>query len=376
MNLPVALYIHIPWCIKKCPYCDFNSHSVKDELQENAYSRVLIKDLQQDVERFSITEINSIFFGGGTPSLFSVASLDRILTGINQVIPVSDNAEITLEANPGTFDSDKFKGFRTLGINRLSIGIQSFQDKFLNRLGRVHTASEAKNAVEIAQHAGFENINLDLMFGLPDQSMEESSVDVETAISLRPQHISYYQLTLEPNTWFYKHPPVLPEDEKIFQIQQNGIDVLTSHGFTQYEISAFAKSDYQCRHNVNYWKFGDYLGIGAGAHGKISVNCPDQIIRTIKPKHPQEYLQLSFKHQESVIDAKQLALEFLMNNLRLKSGFNLQQFNQYTGMKAEDLEPHISHCIEEKLLVVNNDQIYCTEKGWYFLDSVLQKFLP
>ena len=268
---PLSLYIHIPWCIKKCPYCDFNSHAVKGDTPEAAYIDALLKDLAEDVQRYVITRpISSIFIGGGTPSLFSPESINRLLRGIEQQLPLKPDIEITLEANPGTFESHKFAEFRALGINRLSIGIQTFNDTLLTRLGRVHSGGEALKAAEIAQQSGFDNFNLDLMFGLPGANPEDSQSDVATAISLKPTHISFYQLTLEPNTYFHKFPPQLPNDELIFDTQKRGQQLLADHGYQQYEVSAYSQSGLQCKHNVNYWQFGDYLGIGAGAHGKIT----------------------------------------------------------------------------------------------------------
>jgi oxygen-independent coproporphyrinogen-3 oxidase len=289
---PLSLYIHFPWCIQKCPYCDFNSHAVKAGIPEMQYVDALLADLQADLAWLSGPRvISSIFMGGGTPSLFSPAALQRLLLGIKQQVSLQTDCEITLEANPGTFDSAKFQAFRELGINRLSIGIQSFNDKHLKKLGRVHDANEAVNAVKIAAQAGFANLNLDLMFGLPDQNLSDALSDVNTALSLRPTHISFYQLTLEPNTYFYKFPPKLPEDDAIYALQKASQQLLAEHSYQQYEISAYAQPGFQSRHNRNYWQFGDYLGIGAGAHGKISQALPGSIIRTAKPKSPEQYLK-------------------------------------------------------------------------------------
>jgi oxygen-independent coproporphyrinogen-3 oxidase len=374
---PLSLYIHIPWCIKKCPYCDFNSHAVKGDTQEVRYIDQLLSDLAMDLSRFEIDRpIHSIFIGGGTPSLFAPGSFSRLLEGVEKQLAFEADLEITLEANPGTFESGKFAEFRSLGINRLSIGIQSFNDAALQKLGRVHSAAEAIRAVEMAHDSGFENFNLDLMFGLPDATAETSRNDVATAISLEPQHISFYQLTLEPNTYFHKFPPVLPNDEAIFASQKTAQTLLAIHGFEQYEVSAYSKPGKHCRHNVNYWQFGDYLGIGAGAHGKLSQNLPGRIIRSHKPKSPEDYLTDSHKKGgENVIAVSELPLEFVMNHLRLKRGFNMTHFQAVTGLDAASLEPALSSCIAKGLLVQNGQDFACTEQGWHFLDSVLTEFM-
>jgi oxygen-independent coproporphyrinogen-3 oxidase len=374
---PLSLYIHFPWCIQKCPYCDFNSHKASGILPENQYIDALLADLAQDIAQFSETRpIQSIFMGGGTPSLFSAQHIQHLLEGVQKQLDFADDIEITLEANPGTFESEKFTDYRAIGINRLSIGIQSFHEQHLKRLGRIHSAQEAIRAVTIAQQAGFENLNLDLMFGLPESSEQDSINDVRQAITLQPSHISFYQLTLEPNTYFHKYPPVLPEDDAIFNSQLACQELLAQHGYLQYEISAYAQADKQCSHNLNYWSFGDYLGIGAGAHGKITQNTPHNIVRTTKPKQPEQYLkQDKSKRFAHAINSNDLALEFVMNNLRLKGGFSLDIYTQRTGLSAQTLEPALTHCLNQGLLVQHQQQYYCSEKGWHFLDSILEKFL-
>jgi putative oxygen-independent coproporphyrinogen III oxidase len=374
---PLSLYIHIPWCIKKCPYCDFNSHAVKDGAPEAAYIGALLRDLDEDIRRYAINRpIRSIFIGGGTPSLFSPEALDRLLDGIAEQVQLQDDAEVTLEANPGTFESHKFAEFRTLGINRLSIGIQSFDDRFLQALGRVHSAREALRAVEIAQQSGFDNLNLDLMFGLPDASEGSAVNDIRTAIGLEPAHISFYQLTLEPNTYFHKFPPRLPSDESIFAAQKACQALLAEHGYAQYEISAYARPGRQCRHNLNYWRFGDYLGIGAGAHGKISRALPGNIVRTFKPRGPEQYLADTHRQGgEQAIAERDLPLEFVMNRLRLKQGFMLDDFSAATGLAPAALEPGLSVNCRQNLLIRQDDRFVCSEKGWDFLDTVLQNFI-
>ncbi|WP_459990634.1 radical SAM family heme chaperone HemW [Methylosoma difficile] len=374
---PLSLYIHIPWCIKKCPYCDFNSHAIKDGLPEMRYVDALLADLAEDIRTYAIERpIHSIFIGGGTPSLFSSEAFDRLLEGIRQQIAWVDSVEITLEANPGTFESQKFAEFRALGINRLSIGIQSFDEAMLAKLGRVHSAKEAVRAAEIAHQVGFDNFNLDLMFGLPEAAFDLSAKDVQTAIALKPAHISFYQLTLEPNTYFHRFPPKLPDDESIFAVQQHCQQLLAEAGYRQYEISAYSQAGFRCRHNLNYWQFGDYLGIGAGAHGKVS-GASGQITRTVKAKNPEQYLSLRPPIiSTQAIMTEDLPLEFLMNHLRLREGFLPETFQASTGLPVSALEPGLSACLIEGLLVLENGRYACSAKGWLFLDSILEKFMP
>lgn len=371
---PLSLYIHIPWCIKKCPYCDFNSHAVKDKLPETAYIDALLADLANDIEQHQITRpLHSIFIGGGTPSLFAPDAFQRLLQGIKQQLTLIDNIEITLEANPSTFESHKFAEFRALGINRLSIGIQTFNDALLKQLGRVHSAEEAIKAAEIAHQAGFTNFNLDLMFGLPDNQFDSLS-DIKQAIALKPTHISFYQLTLEANTYFYNHPPTLPDDEHIFTMQQRCQQQLAESGYAHYEVSAYSQVDKQCQHNLNYWQFGDYLGIGAGAHGKISQQLPNTIWRSVKTKHPEQYLKNRTTHHERIA-LTELPLEFMMNHLRLKQGFTAQQYQIKTGLTINSLQPALANCLQQELLEQNADYYRCSAQGWYFLDNILAKFL-
>jgi oxygen-independent coproporphyrinogen-3 oxidase len=318
--------------------------------------------------------LSSIFIGGGTPSLFSAQAFDQLLAGISKLIPLQENLEITLEANPGTFESDKFIDYRKTGINRLSIGIQSFNNRHLTALGRIHSAEEALTAIEIAHKAGFDNLNLDLMFGLPEQTHPEMINDVQTAIKQNPSHISYYQLTLEPNTYFHKFPPAIPEDEQIFSGQIQCQQLLADAGYMQYEISAYAKNNAVCQHNLNYWKFGDYLGIGAGAHGKISILQPKNIVRTVKPRSPEQYLNDSSSVNTKILEGD-LALEFVMNQLRLKAGFSLAQYQATTGLDSFTLEPALSTCIAKKLIIKQKELYFCSEKGWNFLDDILEKFM-
>ncbi len=375
---PLSLYVHIPWCIKKCPYCDFNSHAVKAGLPETTYIGALLNDLAEDMDRFNINRpLQSIFIGGGTPSLFSPEAINKLLEGIKQRAVVAEGVEVTLEANPGTFESTKFAEFNALGINRLSIGIQSFHDNLLTKLGRVHNQNEAIRAAEIAHLSGFNNFNLDLMFGLPGAKPGDSENDAATAIALAPAHISFYQLTLEPNTWFHKFPPKLPDDEFIFATQQNCQRLLAENGYAQYEISAYGKPDKQCRHNLNYWQFGDYLGVGAGAHGKIATRLPGRIIRTAKAKNPESYLNNPADNRnDQMIAVDELPLEFVMNQLRLRKGFTLDHYQNMTGLAAASLEPALSDCRQQGLISLENSYYSCSDKGWNFLDSVLEKFFP
>lgn len=374
---PISLYIHFPWCVRKCPYCDFNSHEARNGIPENRYIDALLSDLSIDLALLPRpSELSSIFMGGGTPSLFSPEALQRLLVGVKRLMILSDQCEITLEANPGAVESYKFQEFRSLGINRLSIGAQSFNDKHLSKLGRIHSAKEAAHAFENAEHAGFNNINLDLMFGLPDQTKQEAIKDVRTTLSLKPAHISFYQLTLEPNTYFHKFPPRLPREESIISMQSSCQQLLAESGYIQYEISAYARNGRQCRHNLNYWRFGDYLGIGAGAHGKISRTRPANIIRTIKPKHPDHYLTGLWESSPETIQLAELPLEFVMNHLRLTDGFNLEFYTSATGLGRESLDPGLARCLALELLLERDGRIFCSETGWNFLDNILEKFVP
>jgi putative oxygen-independent coproporphyrinogen III oxidase len=376
----LGLYIHMPWCVRKCPYCDFNSHQAREPIPEETYIEALIADFEQDLQHVHNRSVDSIFIGGGTPSLFSPESIERLLNAVGERVSVASNAEITLEANPGAVERGKFEGFRNIGITRLSIGVQSFEDDQLQALGRIHTSADAVRAIETAQMAGFDHLNLDLMFGLPGQSLQSAEDDLLTAIGLEPAHISYYQLTIEPNTLYYRRPPTLPRDEAVWAIQRCGQAHLAQHGYGQYEISAYARPGRQCRHNLNYWRFGDYLGIGAGAHGKITDADGQHILRLWKVKHPREYMKTA--GSDAVIGGKQSvppndrAMEFLMNQLRLKEGFKVPLFTARTGLPLTCMEPALSGCLEDGLLERHDDVIRCTEFGWRFLDEILGRFLP
>jgi len=373
---PLALYVHIPWCIRKCPYCDFNSHVATPELPEQAYVDALLADLEQDLQHVHNRPLQSIFIGGGTPSLFSAQALHRLLEGIAQRLQLAPGIEITLEANPGTFEQEKFADYRALGINRLSIGIQSFADDKLHALGRVHSGAEAIAAVDMARHAGFDNFNLDLMHGLPKQSPQEALTDLHTAIDLSPSHLSWYQLTMEPNTVFWSKPPVLPEDEVLWDIQEAGHALLAQHGFKQYEVSAYARRGQVAVHNVNYWSFGDFIGIGAGAHGKLS-SPQGRIQRTWKTRQPADYLRpdTAFLAGSSTLLAADLPFEFLINALRLSAGVPFELFSARTGLPLQALEPGLSQARQRGLLQTDSQQLLASPQGQLFLNDLLHIFL-
>jgi len=373
---PLSLYIHIPWCVRKCPYCDFNSHKAGESLPEKDYVAALLDDLDRDLHWVQGRSIHSIFFGGGTPSLLSVEAYEALFAGLKQRLTFDDDIEITLEANPGTFEAEKFKGYRQLGINRLSIGIQSFRDEQLKALGRIHSADEAIRAVEMARNAGFDNFNLDLMHGLPDQTLDMALADIQQALDLKPTHLSWYQLTIEPNTEYFKYPPKLPEDETLWAIQEAGQKLLAENGFAQYEISAYSQAGTQAKHNLNYWQFGDYLGIGAGAHGKVTLPAQNQILRTAKTRLPKDYLNLAkpFLVSADNIESEDRPLEFMMNALRLYQGTDKQLFSARTGLDFSALSPQYEAAIQEGFLETG-PEIKTTAKGQLFLNALLERFL-
>lgn len=377
--IPLSLYIHIPWCIRKCPYCDFNSHNAPKTIDEKAYVQALLTDLASELPYIWGRKLHSIFIGGGTPSLFSAESFDELLSGIRTLIPFRPNIEITMEANPGTFEQERFKGFREAGVNRLSIGIQSFNTQHLHKLGRVHSQAEALKAADIARYAGFDNFNLDLMFGLPEQSMAQAMDDLHQAIALKPTHLSWYQLTLEPNTFFYKFPPSLPHDDLVAEMHLAGQSLLSQACYTQYEVSAYAQAERQCQHNLNYWEFGDYLAIGAGAHGKITDHAQQHIVRYQKYRQPEQYLQFALqgnaRSQQEVLAAQDLKFEFMLNALRLREGFDLDLFTERTFLPKHVLEPALQQGIQRGLIQHNNNHLQPTPQGWNFLNEAIQLFL-
>jgi len=369
---PLSLYIHYPWCVKKCPYCDFNSHD--SEIQDG-YISALLKDLDGDLKYVQQRTINSIFIGGGTPSLMSIKDITHLFAGLKDRLEFSPNIEITLEANPGTFEVDKFSEYRNVGINRLSIGVQSFNDEKLKFLGRIHSSKEAQEAILKAQDVGYDNLNIDLMYGLKDQSIDECMNDVMTAISLNPSHISFYQLTLEPNTLFSKFPPNLPSDEDIWRIGERGAELLNQKGFHQYEISAY--SALPSKHNMNYWEFGDYIGIGAGAHGKITNMTSSEIVRTLKMKSPKDYLMSVNKNNQALRTkpVENLSFEFMLNSLRLIGGFNPELYESRTGQSVKLLSEQMREAVSLGLLDVQANKIKPTRKGLSFLNDLQAIFL-
>jgi oxygen-independent coproporphyrinogen-3 oxidase len=406
---PLSLYVHLPWCVRKCPYCDFNSHPARAPLPEAAYVDALLRDLEAEMPRVWGRTIRTVFLGGGTPSLFAAAEIERLLSGLRARVTLAHDAEITLEANPGTVELEKFRGFRAAGVNRLSIGIQSFDDGKLKSLGRIHGRDEALRAAAAARAAGFENFNLDLMFGLPQQTPEQALADLDTALAhdsrdgggttagMRevghrqermpratsgtaaeaPTHLSLYQLTLEPNTLFHAQPPLLPDDETIFAMQQALQARLAHAGFQQYEVSAYAQPGQECRHNRNYWEFGDYLGLGAGAHGKLTT--ADGIVRYWKVKQPADYLAHAGTTAATGgarhILASELPGEFMLNALRLKQGFAKTLYAECTGLSLEALRPTLDAATQRGLLVETDTQLAPSELGYRFLNDLIGLFL-
>jgi putative oxygen-independent coproporphyrinogen III oxidase len=349
---PLSLYVHIPWCVRKCPYCDFNSHEARGHLPEQEYVTALIRDLEMALPQIWGRKVYTVFFGGGTPSLLSGESVEKILRNVHMLLPLDINAEITLEANPGTVEAARFAAYREAGVNRLSMGIQSFNDTHLQALGRIHSADEAKHAIEIAQQH-FDNINLDLMYALPNQTLDEALLDAQTALSFAPRHLSCYHLTLEPNTLFHHNPPALPGDDASSEMQQRIEALLATHGYEHYETSAFAQPKHHARHNLNYWQFGDYLGIGAGAHSKLSF--PDKVIRQVRHKQPQAYMDGAAKNallqSEHEIASGELAFEFMMNALRLNEGFGSMLFQERTGLSLLAIQRELADAEKRGLLV-------------------------
>lgn len=377
-KIPLSLYIHVPWCERKCPYCDFNSHQAKSDINESAYIDALLIDLDQDIDTFGSTirkrSIETVFIGGGTPSLFSSESYSRLFSELRLRLDLSSDVEITIEANPGSSEAKKFAGFRSAGINRLSIGVQSYNQTHLSKLGRVHDAQDAIAAAAYARDAGFKNFNLDLMFGLPDQSMEQALADLNQAIDLAPNHLSCYQLTIEPNTLFHHNPPVTPEDDALWDMQEALQARLSAAGYRQYEVSAYAQGGHQCRHNLNYWHFGDYLGIGAGAHGKITT--AQGVTRTWKIKHPASYLANHSKiGGTNSVAGPMLTFEYMLNALRLNHGFALDEFEARTNQTRESISQLLNKHQELGLITVTADYLTPTSFGHNMLNSMLEDYL-
>lgn len=378
---PLSLYVHLPWCVRKCPYCDFNSHAAKGALPFDDYVDALVRDLDFDLPLVWGRVVHSVFFGGGTPSLFPPEAIDRFLQAASARLRFAPNLEITLETNPGTAEHGRFDRYLAAGVNRLSFGIQSFDDDALERLGRIHDSAQAEAAVKLAQDAGYDNVNIDLMYALPQQTLAQAEADLERAFALQPTHLSHYQLTLEPNTVFFARPPQgIPDEDSAWGIQERCQARLAEAGYAQYEVSAYARPGRQCAHNLNYWTFGDYLGIGAGAHGKISSGAGQSILRRWKLKHPQQYLAHAGTAQaiggDEVLPAQRLPFEFMLNALRLNDGFPLRDFEARTGLERGDLAAALQQATAREWLQQTGDHVQPTELGRRFTNDVIELFLP
>ncbi|MBQ4793484.1 radical SAM family heme chaperone HemW [Pectobacterium versatile] len=371
---PLSLYIHIPWCVQKCPYCDFNSHALKGDVPHQEYVDHLLADLDADLPLASGRELHSIFIGGGTPSLLSAEAMQALLDGVRARIPLTPDAEITMEANPGTVEADRFSGYQRAGINRISIGVQSFDPQKLTRLGRIHGPDEARRAAHLATGLELRSFNLDLMHGLPDQSLEEALDDLRQAIALNPPHLSWYQLTIEPNTLFSSRPPTLPDDDALWDIYEQGHALLSAAGYQQYETSAYAKPGYQCQHNLNYWRFGDYLGIGCGAHGKLTFS-DGRILRTVKVRHPRGYMQGTYLDKQYDVANDDRPFEFFMNRFRLLEAAPREDFTAYTGLEEHSIRPQLDLALAQGYLTETATHWQITEHGKLFLNSLLELFL-
>ncbi|AFJ45689.1 radical SAM family heme chaperone HemW [Shimwellia blattae] len=371
---PLSLYIHIPWCVQKCPYCDFNSHALKGEVPHDDYVRHLLRDLDQDAPLAQGRTVQTIFIGGGTPSLLSGDAMQTLLDGVRARLPLAADAEITMEANPGTVEADRFARYQQAGVNRISIGVQSFSAGKLTRLGRIHGPEEARRAAAMAEGLGLRSFNLDLMHGLPDQTLSEALDDLRQAIALRPPHLSWYQLTIEPNTLFGSRPPVLPDDDALWDIFEQGHQLLSAAGYQQYETSAYALPGYQCQHNLNYWRFGDYLGIGCGAHGKITF--PDaRILRTAKTRHPRGYLAGRYLDSQRDVAQEDKPFEFFMNRMRLLEPAPRADFTRFTGLEEHSIRPRIDAAINAGYITETDSHWQITGHGKLFLNSLLELFL-
>lgn len=377
MLLPTSLYIHTPWCLRKCPYCDFNSHQSPKILPEIAYLNALMADLDTDYARWPRRTLTSIFIGGGTPSLLSGEFYNTLMDHLKQKFIFEPKIEITMEANPGTVEQQRFKEYRQAGINRLSLGIQSFNEHHLKILGRIHDAKQAHLAIETARKAGFDNINLDIMNGLPKQTVHEGLLDLETALSYQPEHLSWYQFTLEPNTFFYKHPPQLPSEDTCMTLEEKGFNLLAAKNYERYEISAFCQTKQQSQHNLNYWLFGDYLGIGAGAHGKITHPQTSEVIRTQKYRQPHDYLdpKKPFLASQTSIQADELLFEFMLNTTRLQQPIPFSLFHERTGLEFSSLMPKLKIAEEKGLILINKDHWIISELGRNFTNDLQCLFL-
>jgi len=377
---PLSLYVHLPWCVRKCPYCDFNSHAVREEMPGDEYVQALLRDLEEELPLAWGRPVHSIFFGGGTPSLFSAGQIETLLTGFRTLLPVSPEAEITIEANPGTIEHDSFRAYHDAGINRVSLGVQSFDDDRLKEIGRIHGRAEVEQAVAAIHRSGISNFNIDLMFALPGQSLESAVKDVRAAIGCNPTHISHYQLTIEPNTAFHASPPVLPDEDSAWEMQLVCGEELSGTGFEQYEISAWARPGYQCRHNLNYWRYGDFLGIGAGAHGKITMPAEQAARRRIRQRHPKAWMKDVWEGagvvEDNVLSPEERVFEFFLNQLRLRDGVLKSQLQPRTGVAWSAVSGRVKIAVEKGLLTEKNGVLSPTELGWRFSNEIQALFLP
>ena len=373
---PLGLYVHLPWCVRKCPYCDFNSHELRTALPGEDYCEALLRDLEAELPLVWGRAVHTVYFGGGTPSLFSAMLIERLIAGFRARLELAPGAEITLEANPGTVERDHFAAYREAGVNRVSLGAQSYDASCLTALGRIHGPGEILRATDSLHAAGFDNFNLDLMFGLPGQSIEMALDDVDQALAARPTHLSHYQLTLEPNTAFAARPPRLPDDEHCWAMQEACGERLAQAGFEQYEISAWCQPGHESRHNMNYWHFGDYIGIGAGAHGKLTLPAQGEVRRRIKQRHPKRYLAGDALAQDEAVSKADLAFEYFLNALRLRRGFSLRQFTQRTGLALADIAEPLQEAQRKGLLEERNGQFQPTPLGWRFSNDLQGLFLP
>jgi len=377
---PLSLYVHLPWCVSKCPYCDFNSHAVKGDLPGDDYVEALLADLEQELPLVWGRPVHSIFFGGGTPSLFDARQIDALLSGVRSRLAVSPTAEITLEANPGTTEHDSFSAYRDAGVNRISLGVQSFNDERLAAIGRIHGRAEVDRAIVAIHDAGIRNFNIDLMFALPGHSATGALQDVRDALDCEPAHISHYQLTIEPNTAFHANTPVLPDEDTAWEMQQECAEVLSSAGYEQYEVSAWSQPGSRCNHNLNYWRYGDFIGIGAGAHGKITLPAEGSVRRTIRQKHPRAWMQ-QVRNGEGIIEERRLdppdrIFEFFLNQLRLRDGVLKSQFEPRTGVTWSEVDERVQKVVDKGLLKDENGVLSPTELGWRFVNDIQAVFLP
>jgi oxygen-independent coproporphyrinogen-3 oxidase len=377
---PLSLYVHLPWCVRKCPYCDFNSHAVREEMPGDEYVQALLRDLEEELPLIWGRPVHSIFFGGGTPSLFNARQIETLLTGFRTLLQVSPDAEITLEANPGTIEHDSFSSYRAAGVNRVSLGVQSFDDDRLQDIGRIHGRAEVEQAVAAIHRSGINNFNIDLMFALPGQSPESAVQDIRAALACEPAHVSHYQLTIEPNTAFHASPPALPDDDTAWEMQQGCGAELGKAGFEQYEISAWSRPGFQCRHNLNYWRYGDFLGIGAGAHGKITLPAEQTVRRRVRQRHPKAWMKGVWAGnsvtENHALDSEERVFEFFLNQLRLRDGVSKKHLQPRTGVAWSEVSDRVQVAIDKGLLKDADGSLSPTELGWRFINEIQALFLP